>query len=268
MDSLKARLDHLRDILSDALCCSPEPTRAPVAAEGGERENDEHSEAKEIPKIDRPLTAVQLQQRLQKSIVLVVADHGSGSGFFVSPDMVLTTHQAIDTAGSDNVVIVGASLPVPQNARIVREALNRSPRQDYVLLKLDHMEVEDYLPMSRNLRVAQPVTSAIFQPLPNDNEASLQALRGGYSTTLPLLSIKQGNVVTASNHNDQAAVIIHTAVGGGVLMDACGRIVGMAAVTVPPPSKGTEAALAASDLIGYLHSNGVPVAHRDIPCVE
>ena len=100
--------------------------------------------------------------------------------------------------------------------------------------------------MSRNLRVAQPVTSAIFQPLPNDNEASLQALRGGYSTTLPLLSIKQGNVVTAPNHNDKVAVIIHTAVGGGVLMDACGRIVGMAAVTVPPPSKGTEAALAAS----------------------
>jgi hypothetical protein len=227
----------------------------------------------------QPETATLLQTiENQTVLVLTLAGDrsGTGSGFFVAPDLVVTNHHvvvaAMETGG--DVMLTNRRLGQVRPAEIVATL---GPLEqaggDYALLRVPGVTGPFYtLRASIETMKLQNVIAAGYPGAILDSDANFQRLRDGDPQAIPDLSVTQGIVNTEQDLGPQTRAMIHTAVispgnSGGPLVDSCGRAVGVNTFGRTMDNRHLNFALATTDLIRFLEAQAVQTRNEGGPCV-
>lgn len=223
-----------------------------------------------------PLTRRELVAHLQQTVVLVVAGSDTGSGFFVTPDTVVTNNHVVENAGNDDILLVGPALGGIQKARLIARTGNGGQNdRDYAILRVEGAASKAVLPLATEVTALDSVVAAGFPGLLLDNDLNFRAMLRGDMTAMPDLALSQGAIMAVQNQGRGLTTLAHTAPisggnSGGPLVDACGRVVGINTFINVAVEQASSAgfALASSDLIAYLRDKGVSPTLSTDHCEE
>jgi S1-C subfamily serine protease len=215
-----------------------------------------------------------LAARLHKAVVLVIADKDTGSGFFVTPDTVVTNNHVISSAKGPEVMVVGRGLDGPKRARVIaRTNAQGQNERDYAILKVEGVIVDATLPLELETSELTNVVAAGFPGLLLNTDMNFRALIRGDMKAMPELAMSQGAVMAVQNRDRGLPVIAHSAPisggnSGGPLVDMCGRTVGINTFINVAVQQASSAGFAQSskDLAAYLRSNGIEPEIAAAPC--
>ncbi len=231
----------------------------------------------EVPRQADPATGEAepgtLLQIIEDQTVLVLSisgdGFGTGSGFFVSPDHVVTNHHVVLNAmnGHGTVYVTNRRLGRLQEAQIVA---THGPLEtvggDYALLRIADVAMPYYtLRSSIETMKLQNVIAAGYPGAILETDANFQALRDGDAAAIPDVSVTAGIVNTEQDLGPSTRALIHTAVispgnSGGPLVDGCGRAVGVNTFGRTSGQRHLNFALATTDLLRFLERTGVGVS--------
>jgi S1-C subfamily serine protease len=227
----------------------------------------------------QPETAT-LLQTIEDQTVLVVSiagdRSGTGSGFFVGPDLVVTNHHVVVAAmeGSGQVLVTNRRLGRVHEAQILATlGPLESQGGDFALLKVPGVQMPFYtLRGSIETMKLQNVIAAGYPGAILETDANFARLRQGDPTAIPDLSVTDGIVNTEQDLGPTTRALIHTAVispgnSGGPLVDSCGRTVGVNTFGRTADQRHLNFALASTDLIRFLERSGVAHRAQSGPCV-
>jgi S1-C subfamily serine protease len=202
---------------------------------------------------------------LKKSTVIIVTKSGTGSGFFVSRDHILTNRHVVEDA--DNKYWVGnKALAQLLPAELVgTSASSRIGSPDFALLKLKSGSSDTFLSFSETLPAElENVIATGYPGFVISGDESYRRMMGGDVRSVPETALTSGAVTFIQNPTGPSPVILHYAAispgnSGGPLTDECGRVVGVNTFV-----RGTDGAnarmnysLAASSAISFLRSNNI-----------
>jgi S1-C subfamily serine protease len=208
------------------------------------------------------MSNAQLVAHLERATVLVVALHHGGaavgSGFFVSPDRLLTNRHVVDNA--ERLVVTSRALGKPYTARLIAKT-DRGVigGADYALLEVPGI-AHDQLVFTIQVAKLQEVIAAGYPGVTIGNDEDFQAFSQGRASAAPDLVITRGEVNAIQINQAKTPTIAHTALisegnSGGPLVDRCGRVVGINSYLAQKTTV-TGFAIASSDLIDFLSRNG------------
>lgn len=214
-----------------------------------------------------------LVERLHKAVVLVIADHGTGSGFFVAPNLVVTNNHVVEASKGPEVVVVGQGLAGPRPAHVLTHVAGQGfGARDYALLQVEGPGVTQVLSLTDKVEELEKVVAAGYPGLLLDNDMAFRSLLKGDLKSMPQLAMSQGTVMALQN-KDRLLTIAHSAPisggnSGGPLVDQCGRVVGINTYINVSVQQASSAgfAIAAKDVIAYLRENGVEPSTLDGAC--
>ncbi|MHC2000388.1 S1C family serine protease [Methylobacterium sp. CM6241] len=169
--------------------------------------------------------------RLERGTVLVLAGDATGSGFFVSDELVITNRHVVEGAAS--LRIAGRHVGIVQ-ATLVRTG-GEGPLNDLALLRVPRQADIQPLALTAPGRPLTPVVAAGFPGLHLGTDPTFKRLgEGDASASRGLEPVLQTGVVNHLQRYDDAAVtlVLHSAEiapgnSGGPLVDYCGRVVGV-----------------------------------------
>lgn len=222
----------------------------------------------------QPISRKDLAARLHRAVVLVIADKDTGSGFFVTPDTVVTNNHVVAGAKGPEVIVVGRGLDAPKRARVIaRTNAQGQNERDYAILKVEGVHVDTILPLELEISELTNVVAAGFPGLLLDTDMNFRALIRGDMKAMPELAMSQGAVMAVQNRERGLPVIAHSAPisggnSGGPLVDMCGRTVGVNTFINVAVQQASSAGFAQSskDLATYLRSNGIAPEIAATPC--
>ncbi|MCB2187650.1 MAG: serine protease [Deltaproteobacteria bacterium] len=265
--SLEEQIARQKELLTGDVCAkllgaTPSPVTAPLPPA-----------ATPAPAAPRNLTEL-----LERSTVLVVAptadvsDATMGTAFFVTPEYLVTNRHVVQKTGSAGVLITNKVLGQARRCTVVQ--ISQEPYRDYALLKLDGPPAPEVLPLGFASGVAKldQVVAAGYPGLITSDDPQFKALLlKGDLKAVPELVFSAGEVAVVLER--QVPVIAHTAVvsmgnSGGPLVDRCGRVVGINTLIKMDRTSRHQGnyALAASDLLKFLHEHGVAVPQAGTRC--
>ncbi len=223
---------------------------------------------------------VSLLATLERGVAMVLArgseSGGHGTGFFITPDTLVTNHHVIAHAlEGGEVFVTSEALGAVRPARILA-ALGpmETTGGDFAILRLD-------APAGEPLRVRAPqepiklqqVVAAGYPGFALADDLGFQALMDGDGAAAPGLVVTDGIVNAEQQIGPRTAVVMHTAHvspgnSGGPLVDACGQVVGVNTFIRVDEStlSSLNFALASEDLIAFLRANGAEAALAEDGC--
>jgi len=219
-----------------------------------------------------PLSNAQLVAYLETATALVVATQARGtsvgSGFFVSPDRLLTNRHVVDRA--ERVLVTSRTLGKPHPARIIAMTDRRAiGAADYALLEVPDIA---HPPLAFTTQIAklQEVIAAGYPGVTISKDADFRAFAHGRASAAPDLVITRGEVNAIQVNQAKVPTVAHTALisegnSGGPLVDRCGRVIGINSY-IAQQTTVTGFAIASSDLIEFLSRNGVHTAVNNAAC--
>ncbi len=202
---------------------------------------------------------------LERSTVLVLGPKGlRATGFFVTPRDVVTIADPAAITPDDVVLLAWAAEHVPARAKLVKGATD----DGLVLLRLEEGEspgiplVVGPPPTTRSTIVAAAVTGSVDYPAAAAVRDAGKAIGGSLS-----LALTRGEAIPAQGGYE----LVHTAgladdASGGPLVDACGRVFGVAVRAEPEDARTQRYAVLAMADRGALAE--APAVAENAPCVQ
>jgi len=278
---LEARLHDLQTALAGNVCDDPASARAVLdgaAASGtkasGDGRSGDAAPASGHESAAGPLPRTELVARLKQAVVMVITPQDSGSGFFITPDTLLTNAHVVKDVPADKIALLGPGVGGVRPAKLIARVSGAGLQsRDYALLRISGAPASAALPLSATAADLEPVVAAGFPGLLLVNDIQFQNMLRGKVTGLPDLILSQGSIMAVQNRDSQLPTIAHSAAisagnSGGPLVDACGRAVGVNTFIRVAVDQASHAgyAIAAGDIIRFLRENGVSPTVESAPC--
>lgn len=277
--ALEARLSALTNALNGDVCANPDAARAVLAAgtpgtipPGGAPAADKtpaatpaQTDIKSNAAPTKPLEKAALVSLLKQAVVLVVAGENSGSGFIIDGNHIVTNNHVIADAGGSPLIVAGAGVGTPREARVIARVAEDGPAgRDFALLQVSGPPLTTKLPLTPTVADLQPIIAAGFPGLLITNDVQFHRLMQGDLSATPELILSQGAVMAIQNRSAGMPTIAHNAPisggnSGGPLVDACGRVVGINTYIRVASDQGTNAgyALGTDGILKFLSNNKV-----------
>ena len=217
---------------------------------------------------NQPIPLSELARRLESSVAFILAvgdkDAGSGSGFFISNDTVVTNSHVVEKA--KKVYVTSKHLGLVREANVVVKTPDARPgKRDYAILKL--VKPADSirpLQLSNELHKGDRVVAVGYPGALTRHDAQRKALLKGDMNASPEAVFTYG-LVNVIYHDNQPVYTAHSADisqgnSGGPLVDECNRVVGINTFISQDRQSGRRSkfSLVGSDIIAYLKEKGVP----------
>ncbi len=217
------------------------------------------------PTDGQPRSPEQLAAMLDAAVVLIISKHSHGSGFFVTPDLIVTNSHVVESAGPSGVWVTSRSLGKVLSARVVAttpSSVVGSP--DFALLRLTTPAAAMPLAIANDAGRLAPVVAAGYPGLVMRTDPRVARLLQGEGGEAPETVLSPGEVSVTQPQANGVKLVIHTADispgnSGGPLVDRCARVVGVNTFV----SKSSDVAgrvlyaLSAADLGAFLHAHSV-----------
>ena len=206
--------------------------------------------------------------RVENATVFIIVEDGeglgTGTGFFVAPDMVMTNAHVVGNAPA-RILIINGKLGAPVSATVVGIERGQSTGgRDYALLRVPAQHSIQPLALRDTPRRTENVYAWGYPFAVSRSDPKYQALMRGQKAVAPEVIFSAG--VVSAIMERTPPFIVHTALlshgnSGGPLTDENGLVVGIntAGSTDDRTSRQTSIALPASDFINFLRENGVAV---------
>lgn len=211
------------------------------------------------PQVNQGSDATVLSTLLKKSTVIIVTQKGTGSGFFVSRDHILTNRHVTENSDWYRVGNKAMAELVPADLVGTTES-SRIGEPDFALLKLRSGSSDTSLSFADALpSELENVIAAGYPGFIISGDESYQRMKGGDMRSVPEIALTSGAVTFIQNSTSQSPIILHYATispgnSGGPLTDQCGRVVGIN--TFVSATDGANArmnySLAASSAVRFL----------------
>lgn len=279
LDVFEARIAGLKKRLTPpvdpAAACEDPSGRSGVAlADPREQAPSPAATADKEGESGKALTIAQLRERLNHATVLVLSDRGSGSGFFITPELVVTNAHVVEKQNPDTLRIASRWLdgvvPVALVGMTQRSVVGDP---DYALLRVRSRVMVQPLALALKVEELDPVVSAGFPGVYLD----VWSETGGKG--IPPLFLRRGEIVYLQENRQGVSVLSHSAEifpgnSGGPLVDTCGDVVGVNTFGLALPADEHTAnspvkidfALSSASLVAFLNKMNVQPEIRSSAC--
>ncbi|MFK7744488.1 MAG: trypsin-like peptidase domain-containing protein [Roseobacter sp.] len=197
---------------------------------------------------------------------------GTGTGFFVAPDLLVTNYHVIEGATSESIYVTNKSMGGLKRVELLKSlGPMREVGADFALLRV--LDANEAFYTLRQSDASMRLQSVIAAGYPGDvlrTDSEFQALREGNIAAVPELTVTDGTVNTEQSLSPTTNAVVHSAPiskgnSGGPLIDMCGRLVGVNTFVVQGPMRNLNFALATKDLLAFLRGTpAAPVVSKDV----
>ena len=194
-----------------------------------------------------------------------------GTGFAVTPELIVTNAHVVDPLRSDNTLLAGVVPPEGRGA-VSAKVVAYSARNDLALLRIDPRANLAPLTLYPGLPQDGAQVFAVGYPGNVDNAQGL-SMADLVSAQAP---VKAPGYVSGGRSSKQFDTILHTApIGagnsGGPLLDSCGRVLGVNSFGTVSDN-GTDSAfyfaISMREVAAFLKQAGVTAHTSGLPCTS
>jgi S1-C subfamily serine protease len=178
-----------------------------------------------------------LAQRLEQATAIVIVaggnDLGTGTGFFIGPNLLVTNRHVVEESAGKRLYLASKSLGSLRRATVLKVTAGSTPGSpDFALLRLDDGAAAGSLDLAADVGKLASVVAAGYPGVVLQGDSSFQKLLKGDLSAAPDLNMTQGTVQSLQAGEGGTPLIVHTASiakgnSGGPLVDGCGRVVGI-----------------------------------------
>ena len=207
--------------------------------------------------------------------IVIIEDDGTqlypishGTGFAVSPEMVVTNAHVVAEAQGDKNLSIGI-VPSDGGAAIYGRLVAYSPRNDLALVATTAPMHLPPLTIASNPDTSSGAVTAVGYPVNVDRAQGLN-MSDLFNATPP---VQSHGFLSGHRPSREFDTLLHTAPiargnSGGPLLDNCGRVLGVNSFGAE--SQGTDAefyfAVSTRELLPFLRANNVTPQLNGLPC--
>lgn len=219
-----------------------------------------------------------LAQRLEQATAIVLVagpnDLGTGTGFFIAPNLLVTNRHVVENSQGKRLFLTSKALGSLRRASVLSATASSTPgAADFALLRMDEGSAAGTLDMALEVGKLANVVAAGYPGVVLQGDSNFQRLLKGDVSAAPDLNLTQGAVQSLQAGQGGVPLIVHTASiakgnSGGPLVDGCGRVVGVNTFINVDQSQSAKInyAIRTQVMAGFLQSAGASARNDGRPC--
>lgn len=222
-------------------------------------------------------SAAGLASQLDGAVVLVLGKNSIGSGFFITPNLIVTNRHVIEGAASDGLFVTNQSMGNAVRAQVIeRSNTDKVMDADFAVLRIATASAN-----TRTLKIAsnpERLTSVVAAGFPGaivQTDTALPTLMGGDVSKAPQTVLTLGVVSVVQPQPSGVGLVIHTAEispgnSGGPLVNRCAQVVGVNTFVRQATRVDSKIlySLGADALKDFLNAHQVPFKAAERACDE